>query len=335
MKSSKLLGPILLFALVQVAWFALLGLWIYWYVANYITFTQIAERVYPQIVFSTKNVVALTGGIVLLVGASVGMSLIFERLRRQMKVTRMYDSFIANVTHELKSPLASIQLHLETLRERAIGPEKRGEFVHLMLKDAARLGNLITSILDISRLEERKSLLELRPHRADTLFKALVTEAADQFRAGSDSIEIRGEASCAVRADHGAMRIVIDNLINNAVKYSRGPAKIVVTLSHDKRRATVEVTDRGIGISAGDQKEVFKKFQRLAYAGSPSVKGTGLGLYWVREIVRHHRGRVSVSSLGPDRGSTFRIELPIEPTSGLARIMPLRLVRRNRERGPE
>jgi two-component system phosphate regulon sensor histidine kinase PhoR len=305
------LNPILVFVLAQLAWFALLGLWIYWYVSNYIIFTEVGEKLYPQLVFSSKNITALVGGLVLLVAIATGMSLIFGRLNQQLKLTGMYDNFIASVTHELKSPLASLNLYLETLQSREVSPARREEFLNLMLQDTGRLQQLINSILEIAGLEEKRSPFRYRVHSVEPLLRGLVTEAAEQYRLSPEAVEIRGRADCACRVDRDALKRVLNNLIDNAVKYSPGEARIRVTLACSKRRFTVEVADRGIGISPGDQKHLFKKFRRLYQPDSPSVKGTGLGLYWVREIVRAHRGKVSVRSRGRRQGSAFTVELPV------------------------
>jgi two-component system phosphate regulon sensor histidine kinase PhoR len=311
MNKRRRLNPILVFVLAQMAWFALLGLWIYWYVSNYIIFTEVGEKLYPQLVFSSKNIAALVGGLVLLVAIATGMSLIFGRLNQQLKLTGMYDNFIASVTHELKSPLASLQLYLETLQSREVPPARQEEFLKLMLQDAGRLKNLIDSILEIAGLEEKRTPFSYQVCSAEPLVRGLVAEAVEQFRLSKQAVEIRGRADCVCRADRDALKLVFNNLIDNAVKYSPGEARIRVTLSCSARRFAVEVADRGIGIAPGDQKQVFKKFRRLYQPDSPSVKGTGLGLYWVREIVRAHRGRVSVRSRGRRQGSAFTIELPV------------------------
>jgi len=306
-------NPIAIFVLAQVAWFALLGLWIYWYVSNYMIFVEVNERISPQFVFSAKNIAALVGGIVLLVAVASAFVLIFSSLAQQMKITRMYDNFIANVTHELKSPLASIQLYLETLSSREVPPEKRAEFLRLMTKDTERLYALIHSILEISGLEEKRRVYHPRVYRGESLVYNLVEEAVEQFRLPPGSVEITGRAPCACRADRRALSVVFNNLFDNAIKYSKGPVHLTVALQCTSRRFTVDVTDRGIGIPEKDQKEVFRKFARLYNPDSPTVKGTGLGLYWVREIIRHHRGSVRVTSEGRNKGTTFHIELPVVP----------------------
>lgn len=311
MNKRRRLNPILVFVLAQLAWFALLGLWIYWYVSNYIIFTEVGEKLYPQLVFSSKNIAALVGGLVLLVAIATGMSLIFGRLNQQLKLTGMYDNFIASVTHELKSPLASLQLYLETLQSRDVPPARRKEFLNLMLQDAGRLHGLINSILEIAGLEEKRSPFRYEVHGVEPLVRGLLAEAAAQFRLSPENLEIRGRAPCDCRVDREALKRVLNNLIDNAVKYSPGEARISVTMACGPRRFTLEVADRGIGISPGDQKQLFKKFRRLYQPDSPSVKGTGLGLYWVREIVHAHRGKVGVRSRGRRQGSVFIIELPV------------------------
>ena len=310
MKKRYVISPIVIFSLAQLSWFALLGLWIYWYQANYIIFAEVGLKIFPQLVFNTRNIVALVGGLVLLVAIAVGMSLNFGKLNEQLKVTRMYDNFIANVSHELKSPLASIQLYLETLKDRDVPRRKQIEFLHLMLKDTDRLNNLIKTILEISGLEEKRTIFQYSIHKAGQLVRTLVEEAVEQFNLPEGSVTIIGEAPCECRVDQRALRIVFNNLIDNAIKYSLKQVHITITLKCQGKRVIIDVTDRGIGISLVDQKKVFKKFHRIYNPESPNVKGTGLGLYWVKEIIKQHRGKIEVASPGINKGATFRIELP-------------------------
>jgi signal transduction histidine kinase len=302
--------PIIVFALAQLAWFGLLGLWIYWYVTNYILITEVGKELFPQLVLNTTNIVALVGGLILLVTISTAMSLIFGKLNQQLNVTRMYDQFIANVSHELKSPLASIQLYLETLGSRQVPPQKQSEFMSLMTQDVNRLDTLINSILEITRLEERRSVFNLELHDAETLVRELMGEAQNRFKLPDGSIEILGQAPCLLRADRNAMKVVVNNLVDNAIKYSTDPVRITLSFAWTGKRLKLDFKDRGIGISRENHGEVFKKFRRIYNPESPSVKGTGLGLYWVREIIRQHRGSISVLSEGQNRGTTFHIELP-------------------------
>ena len=132
---------LVIFVLAQLVWLAVLLLWIYWYVKNNIIFEQVGETVSPQIAYDAPSVFPFVGGIVLLVGLSLALVLIFRHLNIQIRLTALYDTFIANVTHELKSPLSSIQLYLETLNSRDVPEEKRREFYNLMMRKSERLKN--------------------------------------------------------------------------------------------------------------------------------------------------------------------------------------------------
>jgi two-component system, OmpR family, phosphate regulon sensor histidine kinase PhoR len=321
-----------IFIIAQVAWLTLLGLWIYWYVSNYLTYTE-AGAPGRSVESSRTDVLALVSGLFLLVAVSVGMSLLFARLNSQLKVTRLYDNFIANVTHELKSPLSSIQLYLETLNQRRLSRQQQKEFLSVMMRDTDRLNGLINSILELAGLERNKLAHDFTVQPVDGLIRTLVKESAEQFKLPPRSIRIEGSASCQCVADRAAMKIVVNNLIDNAIKYSEDKPCIHVRLGRTYKSAVVEFGDRGIGIAVNDQKKVFDKFQRIYNANVPSVKGTGLGLYRVREIIKYHRGKVSVSSPGRNKGTTFRIELPVYRTSDNRKVNKLlKLTKKNADR---
>jgi signal transduction histidine kinase len=311
MKKRSRLNPILIFVLAQIAWFALLALWIYWYVSNYLIFAEVGEGIAPRFIFNEKNIPALVGGFVLLAAIAIGLVIIFSRLTQQMKVTRMYDNFIANVTHELKSPLASIQLYLETLLLRDVPKEKRDAFLKLMIEDSNRLISLVNTILEIGGLEEKSKVFNRDVYQAEPLLYSLIDEAVQQYNLPEEAVEIRGTAPCSCRANSRALQVVFNNLVDNAIKYSLGPVRLTIGMSCTGKSFVIEVKDEGIGIPKDQQKEVFKKFRRLYSPANPNVKGTGLGLYFVREIIRYHRGNVRVRSGGENQGTTFRIELPV------------------------
>jgi signal transduction histidine kinase len=310
----------------------MLALWIYWYVSNYIIFTEAGEVLSSRLIESNTHLGALIGGIILLVAISVGMSLIFIYLTRQMSLTRFYDNFIANVTHELKTPLSSIQLYLETLKRHQIPESRQEEFVTQMLKDTERLNDLITSILDISGLEQRKLAYNFRMFDADDLLREVITGAVNEFNLSEHSLKIDGKLTGQLVVDKRALRIVLNNLIDNAIKYSVNPAEIIIHLAKGSKSYMISIADRGIGINRKDQNRIFKKFQRIYNPNSPNVKGTGLGLYWVREIIKIHGGKISASSPGPGAGTTFRIELPVYPASKkrlINRLLKLTRKRKN------
>ena len=309
-RRQSLFYHIFVFVLAQLAWLALLGLWIYWYVSNYIILEKVGDQL-PQILYDETNIVTFVGGLILLVGISFSMVLIFRHLSVQLKLNKLYDNFIANVTHELKSPLSSIQLYLETLKDRNVSPNKQKEFIDLMMKDAGRLKNLINSILDISALEQKKVAYDFRIYTTDEIVNKLVKESKEQFNIPDDNLRVEGKAPCKCVADKNALKIVFDNLIDNAIKYSIKPVEILVKINCGTHKIQIDFIDNGVGIVRGDRKKIFNKFQRIYGKDVPSVKGTGLGLYWVKEIIKFHGGNISVVGNDSDSGSVFKIELPV------------------------
>jgi len=314
-KRQSLFYHILIFVLAQLAWLALLGLWIYWYVFNYIVFKKVGDQVSPQLTYDITNVVPFVIGLVLLIGISFTTAWIFRHLNLQLRLNKLYDNFIGNVTHELKSPLSSIQLNLETLNSRNVPPEKQKEFINLMMKDSSRLQRLIDSILEISALEQKKLAHDYQVFKAEPLVRQLLKGSIEQFRLPEGSVTVTGNTQCEIVVDVNALKIVLDNLVDNALKYSAEQIQINVNFSHNTNKFFIEFSDKGIGIPPNEQKKIFHKFYRIYNKNIPTVKGTGLGLYWVKEIIKNHGGKISLFSNGENQGTTFKIEFPIYKTS--------------------
>ncbi len=308
---NSLFYHILIFVVAQLVWLSLLGIWIYWYVRNYLVYEKVGEEVSPQLIYDVQNALPFILGLILLIGLSFITSLIFRHLNVQLKITRLYDNFIGNVTHELKSPLSSIQLYLETLKQRNVPHEKQKEFIEMMTKDADRLQRLINSILEVSAHEKGKLAYDYQVYYADTFIKNILEESFERFRVEKENYKIIGKADCEVLAGRDALKIIFDNLIDNSLKYSIEQTLIDVKISCNSKMLKIEFADNGIGISPKEQKKIFNKFYRIYGKDIPSVKGTGLGLYRVRELIKTHRGKITVSSEGEGKGTTFRIELPI------------------------
>jgi len=302
---------ILVFILAQLAWMALLGLWIYWYVSNSIIFEEVGEQLSPQLDIDSPSTFIFVGGIILIVAVAFGMSVIFRNLNVQIRLNRLYDNFIANITHELKSPLAAIQLYLETLNSRELSAENKTKFINFMMNDANRLNNLINTILEISRLEQKKIAHDYSVFNGSKIIRALIQESAEQFQLEVDKIKFIDNSDARIVIDKNAMKIVIDNLVDNAVKYSAGKPEIEVKIENNNKQFVIVFTDKGIGVEQKQTKKIFKKFYRVSDNNIPSVKGTGLGLYWVKEIIKSHGGKIFCTSEGINKGTTFQIELPI------------------------
>lgn len=297
--------------LAQLVWLAVLLLWIYWYVSNNIIFEQVGEKVAPQIVYDAPSVFPFVGGIVLLTGLSVSLVLIFRHLNIQIKLNALYDNFIANVTHELKSPLSSIQLYLETLNSRNVPEEKRKEFYEVMMRDSERLKNLINSILEIAVMDKKKMNKQFDIYKADETIKKIIVESAEQFQLKDNIIKFSGDAGCDVLLDRNSIKTVFDNLVDNSIKYSVLPLEIWIKFKRNSKKIEIEFSDNGIGIPHEEIKKIFQKFHRIYDKDIPNVKGTGLGLYVVKEIIKNHKGKIFAASEGKGKGSKFKIELPV------------------------
>ncbi|MDX9800639.1 MAG: HAMP domain-containing sensor histidine kinase [Spirochaetia bacterium] len=314
-KNKPLFHHILLFSIAQFAWLLLLGLWIFWYVTTYIktdAFTKAAEVISEK---NAESVAVLVSGIILLVTLSTILSLIFAYLARQMNITSMYDNFISNVTHELKSPLSSIQLYLETLRKREIERDKKNEFIDTMLSDVERLNKLINSVLYLSTMKyskiARKLIHDYHIYDADSIIRQTLEKTLKSLKLPEERVTIEGSASCQCVIDKNWLFIVFNNLIDNALKYSINETSIKIKLSRSASYFHIEIHDNGIGIDKKDQRKIFRRFMRLNNPESPNVKGTGIGLFWVKEIIDYHGGKITVSSSGKNLGTSFVISLPV------------------------
>lgn len=311
MKKNSVVRHIFLFIIAQLVWLSLVGLWIYWYVSNHVVFNRIEGWLAAGDLSRPISWLPFVGGLLLLVSLSAAMSVIFRNLNLQINMRRMYDNFIANVTHELKSPLASIQLYLETMQSRELSRDRQAEFIAMMQQDTERLNHLINSILNIARMEQKKIAHDFQVRKAEDLVKDLVEQARIQFKLTPEQVRIDGKCDISILADRNALQIVINNLFDNAVKYSESPVQIDVHIGQTLKHMVLTFKDNGIGIPPRHQKKVFQKFHRVHDKNSPSVKGTGLGLYWVKEIIRYHRGKISISSRELGQGTVFTILLPV------------------------
>jgi two-component system, OmpR family, sensor histidine kinase SenX3 len=233
-------------------------------------------------------------------------------LVREIRRNEQHDAFINAVTHELKTPVASIRLYLETLQTHVLDDAKRREFYRTMLADSDRLLATIEQILRTGRLGPGNR----RPNFTDVELAAVVEESVARARAlyhlPPESLRFDRGPHVTIRGDLDEIQAAVSNLIDNAVKYSDKHVHITVEIDRlDARYATLRVIDRGAGIPGSELKRIFKRFYRVPGSLATRVKGTGLGLYIVRSVARRHGGRVWAESEGSGHGSTFVLQLPI------------------------
>jgi two-component system, OmpR family, sensor histidine kinase SenX3 len=251
-------------------------------------------------------------GVVLMALIIAGIVLNTTFLVREIRRNEQHDAFINAVTHELKTPVASIRLYVETLQTRAVAESKRNEFYRVILADSDRLLGTIEQILRTGRVGTSSRKPHLAPMNLDELVAECVGRARILHNVPPESIQYQPGSPLPIMGDYDEVRAAVSNLIDNAIKYSGHDAPIeVVTSANEGRHAEVRVKDRGPGIPQPELKRIFKRFYRIHGPLAMRVKGTGLGLYIVRSVAKRHGGRTWAESGGSGHGSTFVLQLPI------------------------
>jgi two-component system, OmpR family, sensor histidine kinase SenX3 len=251
-------------------------------------------------------------GIVLLALIIAGVVLNTIFLVREIRRNEQHDAFINAVTHELKTPVASIRLYVETLKTRAVEEAKRDEFYGIILSDSDRLLGTIEQILRTGRVGSSSRKPHLAPMQLDELVSECVARARILHGVPPESLQYQPGPPLPIQGDYDEVHAAVSNLIDNAIKYSGNEVGIeVVACESDGRFAEVRVKDRGTGIAGPELKRIFKRFYRIHVPGAARVKGTGLGLYIVRSVAKRHGGRAWAESGGPGQGSTFTLQFPI------------------------
>tara|TARA_B110000116_G_C16705270_1_gene521802 strand:- start:53 stop:964 length:912 start_codon:yes stop_codon:yes gene_type:complete len=261
-------------------------------------------------------------GLLLLVGVISfavligGLALNTVFLIREIRKSEQHDAFIHAVTHELKTPLASIKLYLQTLRQREFDPEKRRDLIDTMLEDSDRLQQTIDQIL----LAGKTGAARRVDNPTDVDVSDIVGECV--ALAGRRHHLVDGEVRLVDQVPHGIFVVkgdreelaaAVTNLVDNAIKYSGARVRVGVDVARTgARRVAISVRDQGIGITGQELKRVFRRFYRLPAALQSRVRGTGIGLSIVRAVARRHGGRAYAESSGAGKGSTFTLELPLK-----------------------
>jgi len=265
------------------------------------------------IVLNWREVVPLVLGVILFgfITAGVVVNTIF--LVREIRRNEQHDSFLNAVTHELKTPIASLRLYLETLESRQLDEGKRREFYKNMLVDTDRLLGTVEQVLKASEVRQRNT----KKNWTEVDFGKLVCEEVESARTSHHlkpeelHLEAAVEEEMLVLGNAEELRTLVHNLFDNALKYSDEQKDIAVDIKNPTLDTiSLSVRDKGTGIPKSELKRIFKRFYRAQSAKTKQVKGTGLGLFIVRSVARRYGGDAYAESAGEGQGSTFFVRLP-------------------------
>jgi signal transduction histidine kinase len=247
----------------------------------------------------------------LLVVIGAGLVATYRLQRRESEIARLKSDFVANVSHDLKTPLSLIRMFAETLEmDRVPDEARRREYYAVLTRESERLTRLIDNVLDFSRIESGRQRYDIAPGPVEPV----VQEVLESFRHPLHQQGFALEVSIApdlpdVPLDAEALKQALANLLDNAMKYSADRRKIAVTARREGDGVAVEVADAGIGIPITERERIFEKFYRVGRSETQGRRGSGVGLALVKHIVKAHGGRVTVDG-GPGAGSRFTLHLP-------------------------
>src|SRR5215469_10310709 len=266
------------------------------------------------IILNWREGVLLFLGVIFFAVLIAGMIVNTSFLVREIRRNEQHDSFINAVTHELKTPIASIRLYLETLQSRTVDEPRRQEFYKLMLSDTDRLLGTVEQVLKAGQAAQKGA----RHQRSEVEFDGLVRECMELVRTRHhllpEAIRYEGTATNGagpiVKGNAEELRTAVSNLLDNAIKYSGNKVDVAVRVETNGKNVVLQVRDMGVGIPQDELKRIFRRFYRVSHRTLAQVKGTGLGLFIVRAIARKHGGKVFAESAGEGLGTTVTMELP-------------------------
>ena len=263
------------------------------------------------ILLNLREVALLVFGIIFFALIITGLILNTIFLVREIRRNEQHDAFLNAVTHELKTPIASIKLYLETLKTREVDEAKRQEFYDIMLADNARLLSTVEQVLQASRTREKQRLMNLAEHDIAGLLGESIAIIKRRYELEDEALRFtKPSRKVMVLGDAAELQTAFGNLLDNAVKYSGSNPRVSVKLRESGKMAEIYIKDNGIGLARSDVKRIFKRFYRVPSQAAVPVKGTGLGLSIVSSIIEKHGGRITAQSKGEGKGTTFVISLP-------------------------
>lgn len=264
------------------------------------------------ILLNLQEVVLMVFGIIFFSMIITGLTLNMIFLVREIKKSEQQNAFLNAMTHELKTPIASIKLYLETLKTRDVSEEKRMEFYDVMLADSDRLLTTVETVLQAGRVREKSRKLNISAIDLKELLAECIKIVKTRYNFEGDEFDFpENTESCEISGDYAELQTAFNNILDNAVKYSSEKIKISVRLKNlSDKQVLISIRDKGIGLKDGEAKKIFKRFYRVSNDLTHQKKGTGLGLFIVESVIKKHGGSIRARSVGEGRGTTFIIRLP-------------------------
>lgn len=263
------------------------------------------------ILLNLQQIALLVFGIIFFAIIITGLILNTIFIVREIRRNEQHDAFINAVTHELKTPIASLRLYLETLKTRELEEEKKREFYDLMLGDTDRLLAMVEQVLYAGRSKDKSRKINISKVRLNQLLQDSAKIIRSRYNLDETALALPKNGDVRVRGDQLELQVAFTNLLDNAVKYSKDKIHVEIEIENfDEKRVEIKVKDEGIGIAPGEIKNIFRRFYRPTNRSTRRVKGTGLGLSIVQGIIKKHGGKIFAVSAGEGKGSTFVIRLP-------------------------
>lgn len=246
-------------------------------------------------------------GVVFITLLTLGVAMTRKAFMKETEVTRQQKNFLLSVTHEFKSPIAALQLNLQTILKRNLPPDLQQDFLKNALGDTNRLNYLVENVLTATLIENKNYQLHKEPVDMSKKIKEQA-ELLKRFYAGKAEITTTIEQEIVCKVDEHAINSIITNLVDNAVKYSQDIAFVHIQLKKENEKGVLIISDKGKGIPDKEKEKIFNKFYRIGDEETRKSKGTGLGLYIVKRIVLAHQGEIKVKDNIPS-GTIFEITL--------------------------
>ena len=268
-----------------------------------------AEKQYLEKKLHQRRWMIIGEGTVFILLLALGSAVTYRSFKKEFELARQQKNFLLSVTHEFKSPLASIKLYLQTLQRHDLDKEKKDSFIASAIRDSDRLDALVENALLANTIDHKGYPFMLEEFN----LSALVRLQVQQFNSSPENkskAEALVDEGVILRGDKQALSLMILNLLENAEKYTPDQSAIALTLKKQNGKIILSVADQGVGIADAEKQKIFKKFYRIGNEETRSTKGTGLGLYLVKHITDRHRGTISVQNNKP-KGSIFTLEFPV------------------------